>query len=47
MLYINYEKALALYRKELYRDAGKLWQTQAEQDPPSRVMMYRCMDILK
>lgn len=44
---INYEKALALYRKSDYREAGKIWQSQAKIDPPSRVMMYRCVEILK
>lgn len=46
-LYFDYEKALDLYRKENYREAGKLWQKQAQDDPPSRVMMYRCLEILK
>jgi class 3 adenylate cyclase/CHASE2 domain-containing sensor protein len=46
-LYFTYEKALALYRKWDYREAGKLWQTQAHEDPPSHVMMYRCLNILK
>lgn len=46
-IYFNYEEALDLYRKEDYRAAGKLWQKQAENDPPSRVMMYRCLEILK
>lgn len=46
-LYFTYEKALELYRKGDYREAGKLWQTQAQKDPPSHVMMYRCLNILK
>jgi len=46
-LYLTYEKALALYRQGDYRAAGKLWQTIAPTDPPSRIMMYRCLEILQ
>ena len=45
--YIVYERALGLYRAGDYREAGKLWQTQIEVDPPSRVMMLRCVDAIK
>jgi class 3 adenylate cyclase/CHASE2 domain-containing sensor protein len=45
--YTLYERALGLYRAGDYREAGKLWQTQVSLDPPSRIMMLRCVDILK
>lgn len=45
--YIVYERALGLYRAGDYRGAGKLWQTQVSLDPPSRIMMLRCAEILK
>ncbi|MBP9779913.1 adenylate/guanylate cyclase domain-containing protein [Candidatus Gracilibacteria bacterium] len=45
--YIIYERALGLYRAGDYRGAGKLWQTQVSLDPPSRIMMLRCAEILK
>ncbi len=47
MVYFNYQEALDLYRQQDYRSAGKIWQKQAEHDAPSRVMMYRCLEILK
>jgi adenylate cyclase len=47
ILYTNYQEALDLYRKWDYRSAGKIWQKQAQDDPPSRVMMLRCLEILK
>jgi adenylate cyclase len=46
-MYFSYGQALALYRAGDYRSAGKLWQTLAPVDPPSRIMMYRCLEILK
>lgn len=46
-MYTLYERALGVYRAWDYREAGKLWQSQAEKDPPSRVMMMRCAEILK
>lgn len=46
-IYTLYERALGLYRAGDYREAGKLWQTQAAIDPPSRVMMLRCVELLK
>jgi hypothetical protein len=45
--YFSYGQALALYRAGDYRAAGKLWQTLAPIDPPSRIMMYRCLEIIK
>lgn len=45
--YIVYERALGLYRAGDYREAGKLWQTQIEIDPPSRIMMLRCVEAIK
>jgi adenylate cyclase len=46
-MYFTYAQALALYRAGDYRAAGKLWQTLAPIDPPSRIMMYRCLEIIK
>lgn len=46
-MYVTYEKALRLYRDGDYREAGKVWQTIAKMDPPSRIMMFRCLEILK
>lgn len=28
-------------------DAGKIWESQMEIDPPSRIMALRCVEILK
>jgi adenylate cyclase len=46
-MYFTYGQALALYRAGDYRAAGKLWQTLAPIDPPSRIMMYRCLEVIK
>ena len=46
-IYKKYEEALDLYRRGQYIDAGQLWESQMDQDPPSRVMALRCVDILK
>jgi adenylate cyclase len=46
-LYFTYGQALTLYRAGDYRSAGKLWQTLAPIDPPSRIMMYRCLEVIK
>lgn len=46
-MYFTYSQALALYRAGDYRSAGKLWQTLAPIDPPSRIMMYRCLEVIK
>jgi adenylate cyclase len=43
----QYERALALYRAGKYKDAGILWEKQKDIDPPSHVMMDRCLSILK
>ncbi len=45
--YDQYERALELYMKWNYLDAGKLWESQFGDDPPSRIMAHRCLDILK
>ncbi len=45
--YEQYEKALWLYRSANYRDAWILWEKQASIDPPSRVMMERCLAVLR
>jgi class 3 adenylate cyclase/CHASE2 domain-containing sensor protein len=47
LIYINYEKALRLYRNDQYKEAGQIWQTQALHDTPSRIMMLRCVAVLK
>ncbi len=44
--YEQYARALALYREGNYRDAGILWEKQAQEDPPSRMMMDRCLSVL-
>ncbi|MBX9808861.1 CHASE2 domain-containing protein, partial [Candidatus Gracilibacteria bacterium] len=46
-IYTKYEQALVLYRKGKYIEAGKIWETQMNQDPPSRIMVMRCIEILK
>jgi class 3 adenylate cyclase/CHASE2 domain-containing sensor protein len=46
-IYIKYEQALALYRTGKYREAGEIWATQMEIDPPSRMMVERCMAIVR
>lgn len=45
-IYENYEKALTLYREEKYIDAGRIWESQKEVDPPSRIMMERCLSLV-
>jgi len=45
--YEQYEKALTLYRNAQYREAGIIWEKQAEQDPPSRIMMLRCLSLVR
>lgn len=45
-IYENYEKALSLYREEKYIDAGKIWESQKDVDPPSRIMMDRCLSLI-
>lgn len=47
LLYINYEKALRFYRNDQYKEAGQIWQSQSAIDPPSRVMMLRCAEVLR
>lgn len=44
--YARYEEALALYRAGSYLEAGKLWESQMEIDPPSEIMAHRCVEIL-
>lgn len=46
-IYIQYEKALALYRSNYYLEAGKIWESQMDIDPPSRIMALRCVSVLK
>jgi hypothetical protein len=43
----NYRQALKYYRMWKYIEAGKIWESQMNQDGPSRVMALRCVDILK
>jgi adenylate cyclase len=45
-IYMQYEKALELYRSGSYLEAGKLWESQMELDPPSEIMARRCVEIL-
>jgi class 3 adenylate cyclase/CHASE2 domain-containing sensor protein len=45
--YKKYEEALTLYREGKYHEAGELWASQMQSDPPSRIMAERCVDILK
>ncbi len=47
MKYERYEQALEYYMQWNYLDAGKLWESQLQEDPPSRIMAHRCLDILK
>lgn len=46
-MYDLYEKWLKLYREGKYMEAGKIWETLAEKDPVSQVMMLRCVEIIK
>ncbi len=46
-IYDKYEEALALYRAGKYMAAGKIWELQMHEDPVSRVMMLRCLEIVK
>jgi adenylate cyclase len=45
-IYTQYETALELYRTGSFLEAGKLWESQMEIDPPSEVMAHRCVEIL-
>lgn len=45
--YSKYETALRLYRENKFLEAGKIFEENMEIDPPSRVMAYRCLEILK
>lgn len=45
--YSKYETALRLYRENRFLEAGKIFEENMEIDPPSRVMAYRCLEILK
>lgn len=45
-IYENYEKALSLYREEKYIDAGRIWESQKDIDPPSCIMMDRCLSLI-
>lgn len=46
-VYQNYEKALAHYRKWEYREAGDIWASQMDFDPPSKIMAQRSAAILR
>jgi class 3 adenylate cyclase/CHASE2 domain-containing sensor protein len=46
-IYERYEQWLALYRSGKYMEAWKIWESQLEDDPVSRVMALRCVEILK
>ncbi len=43
----NYKQALRYYRLWRYLEAGKIWESQMNQDGPSRIMALRCVDIIK
>lgn len=45
--YSKYETALRLYRENKFLEAGKIFEENMEIDPPSKVMAYRCLEILK
>ena len=45
--YDEYERGLTFYAKWEYLLAGQVWESQIEQDPPSRIMAHRCLEILK
>lgn len=45
--FTNYETALRLYRDGKYFEAGKIWESLAEIDKPSKIMMYRCVDLIQ
>ena len=45
--YDEYERGLSFYAKWEYLLAGQIWESQIEQDPPSRIMAHRCLEILK
>lgn len=45
--YVSYESALKLYRQGMYREAGQIFEKFIETDPPSKIMMYRCIDLIK
>lgn len=45
--YSVYESALRLYREGKYLDAGRIFEKNAEIDPPSHVMMMRCVALIK
>lgn len=42
-----YEAALKLYRDGHYLEAGKIWEKYMEIDPPSCVMAYRSLALIK
>ncbi len=46
LVYETYEKALLFYRKGQYKEAQKIWNSQATIDPPSQVMAIRCTRII-
>ena len=46
-MYDTYEKWLKLYREGKYMEAGKIWESQMDTDPVSRVMALRCVEIIK
>jgi class 3 adenylate cyclase/CHASE2 domain-containing sensor protein len=45
-IYTQYEEALALYRSGSYLEAGRIWESQMQLDPPSEIMALRCVEIL-
>lgn len=45
--YTTYESALRLYREGKYLEAGRVWWDLAPIDPPSEIMMNRCLQIIK
>jgi class 3 adenylate cyclase len=46
-LYEKYEQGLEQYFAWNYLEAGKIFESQSEKDPPSAVLAKRCLDILE
>jgi len=46
-VYQAYEVALKVYRDGRFLEAGTIWEKYMDIDPPSRVMAYRCVSLIK